>query len=101
MANYIKHCAICKTEFSTYNSVKELCSDDCRKIANRLYARDFMRIKRANEKKIIVKNCIVCKKDFNTTFIDSKVICLPCEMLKRQESLAHPVISNEIKDVTA
>ena len=82
MANYTVTCLICGKDIETYNSAKNVCAGECRKIANRLHAKEFMRKKRAEEKLVITKICVLCKKEYNSHKLSTKVICLECEIAK-------------------
>ena len=68
-------CEVCKKEIETNKSNKVVCSIECRKIANREYAREFMRLKRQGYKFI----CIDCKKEV-IAFKSGETICLDCQV---------------------
>lgn len=75
MAEYKNICKVCGKEIITYMSNKKVCSWECRKIANREHAREFMRKKRAGYKVI----CIRCNGEFITENRKQNV-CMACQM---------------------
>lgn len=80
-----KNCLICNKEFKTYNSVKDICPGECRKTASRIYAKEYMRNKRAANSGVIVKVCIICHKEFNCHKSINDVTCLECQIAKTKE----------------
>ena len=80
---YKKNCVICGKAFETFNHTKSVCPGECRTKANTIYAREFMRKKRKEEKVIVKKICISCHSEFKTLKISDRVICLPCELYKK------------------
>ena len=75
MPIYNNICKVCGKAIQSYMSNKLVCSKECRMIANREYAREFMRKKRQGQKII----CIRCKNEF-TTYHLKKNVCLACQM---------------------
>ena len=81
----IKTCLICKKEFATYNSAKNICPGECRKIASRLHTKEYMRKKRAEEKIIIKKICVICHQEFNCYKHIPDSTCFGCQVAKSKE----------------
>jgi len=54
----LKHCSICNEEFKPKQSGQNICSWECRQIANRNRARYTMRLRRHKERRF--KPCSVC-----------------------------------------
>ena len=75
MPMYNNICKVCGKAIHSYMSNKLVCSKECRKIANREYAREFMRLKRQGYKFI----CIDCKKEV-IAFKSGETICLDCQV---------------------
>lgn len=75
MPKYKNVCKVCGKEIETYMSVKKVCSPACRKIANKEYAREFMR-KRRQGRKI---TCLRCKGEFTSYHLE-KNVCLHCQL---------------------
>ena len=95
---YTTNCKICGKEINTYQSKKCVCPGECRKIANRCYAKEFMRRKRNNEKEIVARVCVICKKEFTTLKINNKFSCFDCEQekLKAVKKTTTPDFSHDL-----
>lgn len=76
---YRKKCVICKQDFITHKSNKEVCSIDCRKAANRLFSLRFMRQRRRDER-MVWKVCSRCKSNFQSMYSKKEVHCITCQL---------------------
>jgi hypothetical protein len=66
---YKRTCLICGADFITYNKVKRICAGTCRKKANALYAKDFMKRKRIFENNQAKPDAVI------TSVLADNVIC--------------------------
>ena len=73
MPKYNNTCKVCGKRIETYMSDKLVCSQECRKVANRIYAKEFMHKKRQGQKRV----CIRCKNEFVFYYPD-KNVCSVC-----------------------
>ena len=74
MPIYNNICKVCGKDIKSSMSNKKVCSPICRKIANRTYAKDFMRQKRKGIKVV----CMRCKDEFITEYSQQNV-CIVCQ----------------------
>ena len=72
---YKNTCKVCGKEIETNKSNKLVCPGECRKIANREYAKEFMRKKRQGYKFI----CMDCKQE-SIAYKSGERICYKCQL---------------------
>ena len=80
--DYLTKCLICGKMINTYNKTKKVCKGECRKIANRLHAKEFMRAKRIAEKEVVIKTCVICHKPFRCLKHIPDASCMLCQVEK-------------------
>jgi hypothetical protein len=90
-------CLICGKELITYNKTKQICPGECRKQANRLYAKEYMRKRRVEALKMVTKPCVLCNKPFESAIVNKKVICVDCEVEKLKR--ANPIKKYDMTNV--
>ena len=82
--DYERKCKICGKYFITYKRNKFVDSDVCQKEYNRVYMRELMRKKRADEKIVYNLTCTICKQPYQASKLKSDPVCFKCKLNKRK-----------------
>src|SRR5574344_2885610 len=80
-AKNIKHCAVCDKPFEMKSNSSRYCSEECKKEARNLRARE----RRRKEKKNKVKKCEYCSKEYEKKHSNQKYCSKECGILARRE----------------
>src|SRR5574344_2867218 len=77
----IKHCVVCDKPFEMKSNSSRYCSEECKKEARNLRARE----RRRKEKKNKVKKCGYCSKEYKQEHSRQKYCSTECGLLARKE----------------
>src|SRR5574344_687430 len=77
----IKHCVVCDKPFEMRSNSSRYCSEECKKEASNLRARERRRKKKKNK----VKKCGYCSKEYEQEHSNQKYCSKGCGILARRE----------------
>src|SRR5574344_2199598 len=77
----IKHCVVCDKPFEMKSNSSRYCSEECKKEARNLRARERRRKKKKNK----VKKCGYCSKEYEPRHSNQKYCSTECKLLGKKQ----------------